>query len=224
MQNSSGLSRSMFVASIAVLISAGCSATGSQLNPAAAPATSLQRVSSPATGSGTCPAGAPGWALNGNIIPDGDFAGSTQGNYTLNQFLTPTNWQVTSGDVDEEDTNEFPFAGGACSVDLDGHNPGALAEVINTLPNRQYKVKFYFSGNGDGPPSVKKLLVTADNGQAQIYHWHVNSQGQARNGDYVIKHYHFTSGSGTTTTLQFASQDESYSPYGPVVFQISARP
>lgn len=224
MQNSSSLSRSILIASIAALIFAGCSANGSQFNPAAAPAsaTTSTRASRPTTGA--CALGAPGWALNGNIVSDGDFAGTTPSNYTLNQYLTPTNWDVTIGDVDEEDNAEFPFAGGACSVDLDGHNPGAIAEVLNTLPNRQYKVKFYFSGNGDGPPNVKKLVVTADGGQAHLYHWHVNTQGTARNGDYSIKYYHFVSGSGGTTTLQFASQDSAYSAYGPVVFQISARP
>jgi hypothetical protein len=222
MQNSS-LSQSLFVASIAALSFTGCSANGAQL-PAAPPASAtLARVNHPATTS-TCPVGAPGWALNGNIISDGDFAGTTPSNYTINQYLTPTNWQVTAGDVDEEDGTEFPFPAGACSVDLDGHNPGAIAEVINTLPNRHYKVKFYFSGNGDGPPNVKKLVVTADGGQTRVYHWHLNSQGTARNGDYVVKRYTFQAGSGSTTTLQFASQDSYYSAYGPVVFQISARP
>lgn len=221
MQNSAHFSRSILVASITALFLAGCSANGSQLNPVSAPAEPMH-ASRPATGY-TCPPAAPGWALNPNIIPDGDFAGSTPSNYGLNLFLTPTLWQVTAGTVDEEDPGEYPFAGGACSVDLDGYSPGAIAEVVNTLPNRQYKVKFYFSGNGDGPPNVKKLFVTADGGQGQLYHWHVNSQGTARNGNYVIKHYHFTSGSGTTTTLQFASLDPDYSPYGPVVFQISAR-
>lgn len=224
MHISSSLYRSILVASIAAFSLAACSANGSQFSPAAAPAsgTTLARASRPATD--TCPAGAPGWALNGNIILDGDFAGSTQGNYALNQFITPTNWQVTMGDVDEEDTNEFPFAGGACSVDLDGHLPGAIAEVLNTLPNHQYKVKFYFSGNGDGPPNLKKLVVTADGGQAHHYHWNLGAQGKAQNGDYKIKYYHFVSGPSGQTTLQFASQDSAYSPYGPVVFQISARP
>jgi len=221
MQNSV-LSRAMLVASIAALFCAGCSANGSQLNPAAGPIAQLQRASLPTTGSSCPPSSTPGWALNPNSISDGDFAGTTPGNYTLNQFLLPGTWQVTLGDVDEEDTTEFPFAGGACSVDLDGHNPGAISETFPTTPYAHYKVKFYFSGNGDGPPNVKKLVVTADGGQAQVYHWHVNNQGTARNGNYVIKHYVFQA-AGTTTTLQFASHDAYYSAFGPVVFQISAR-
>jgi hypothetical protein len=44
MQNSSSLSRSVLVASIAALYFTGCSANGSQFNPAPAPATTLQQV------------------------------------------------------------------------------------------------------------------------------------------------------------------------------------
>lgn len=219
------VSRSLFAASIAALLFAGCSANGSQLNPPAAPmgANTLGRTN-PATTSSTCaPSSTPGWALNPNSVVDGDFAGTTPSNYTLNQFLAPGPWQVSLGDVDEEDSVEFPFPGGACSVDLDGHSPGAIAQTFNTSPNTQYKVKFYLSGNGDGAPNVKRLKVTADNGQATFYHWHLNSEGKAQNGDYAIKFYHFTSGPNGTTTLQFASGDPSWSPYGPVVFQISAR-
>jgi Protein of unknown function (DUF642) len=205
--------------SLSIIAVAACASNSSSTNPTTGNGTGSTARMRHATTAATCPPGAPGWALPQNIILDGDFHGSSPGNQDT--MLPNTLWNVTIGDVDEEDTAEYPFAGGACSVDLDGHLPGAIAEVLNTQPGHHYKVKFYLSGNPDGPPNVKKLLVTADNGQPHLYHWHLN-QGNARNGDFVIKHYHFHA-TGTTTTLQFASQDVYYSAFGPVVFQISAK-
>lgn len=79
-------------------------------------------------------------------------------------------WTVTDGSNDPGDGsvdwigsywNPPPATPGGYSVDLDGLNPGGIAQTITTTVGETYQLSFYLSANPDGPPDPKGLQVTA---------------------------------------------------------------
>jgi hypothetical protein len=169
----------------------------------------------------------PGVAGETGIPVDGDFSQAVEPpsytTYKRGQAFAP-DWLVTRHTIDfARDYPGFQAPNGACSIDLDG-TPGAGAIVhgkFATKPGVNYTVTFEFSGNGDGPPTVKLILVEAA-GQLAAFTWHVSGGRDASHGDYAQEQWTFAA-SSKPTTLSFISGDKRARKitHGPVVATIS---
>jgi hypothetical protein len=108
-------------------------------------------------------------------------------------------------------------------VDLDG-TPGAGAiehRDIPTVAGTSYTVGFEFSGNGGGPPTIKKMIVKAA-GQTETFTWDTSGGNQASNGDYTAETWTFMA-TANSTRLEFESLDRPArsAEHGPVVAAVS---
>lgn len=111
-----------------------------------------------------------------NVIADGTFTYpqapkggyATYGAGTRFGGFTGTAWVVTGGSVDHLSNDRFPPPAGSPattqSVDLNGNEPGRLAQSVATIPNAQYTVSLAYRGNTErGCPTssvVKSASVT----------------------------------------------------------------
>ena len=111
---------------------------------------------------------------------------------------------------------------GSYSVDLDGSHPGSIYQTFDTVSGATYTVTFDLSGNPDGGDGTKYLQVTAD-GSTVDYTYTVGPSNSKSNMLYELETFTFMA-SGPSTTLTFASEDASTSPYGPVIGDVSLSP
>ena len=160
-------------------------------------------------------------AMASSIIADGNFdnplfAGSFVTVNAGSSFGAGNAWTVTSGSVDLiGDYWQSPTGVGG-SVDLDGNSPGAIAQTFSA-PAGSYRLTFDLSGNPDGGPSTKTVLVSAGSAsQAFTYTIGANSHGSM---NYTPETLDFTL-PGAGGTLTFTSLDEG-SPYGAAIGNVS---
>ncbi len=101
--------------------------------------------------------------ISRDIIQDGLFREAanpgTFTNYTTGQSIG--NWTVQSGDVDLIGTSFQSSPLGGRSIDLNGTNPGAIAQNLTTVAGRQYQVIFNASGNWGAGDAIKDFRVSA---------------------------------------------------------------
>jgi hypothetical protein len=186
-----------------------------------------------------CPASTESWwPPAGDLIvdaggtADGDFQGAAVANYV--GPITGTNWiafrwPANDGGtgVDLRPTAEFPFPGGACSVDLDG-SPGAggIKHTLTTTASTEYLVSFWLSGNDGNPPTVKTMQIAAA-GQSKDFFWDVKLPplNGGLEGAYGNTYWTFRA-TGATTTLSFRSLDPNpaRTNAGPMVTMIAVTP
>ena len=155
-----------------------------------------------------------------NLIADGSFTspygGTTFTTYNGGSSIGP--WSVTGGSVDLIGGYWQQTPTGANSVDLDGNAPGGINQSF-TAPAGTYNLSFYLSGNPDGAPTTKDMLLSVGNISNQLFTYTVT--GNKTNMNYVLEHLIFTS-TGGSNTLSFVSQDPSGPGfYGAVVGGIS---
>lgn len=110
------------------------------------------------------PAGNP--ATSGNLARDGSFeAGASimtvAGFATIDTRATIGAWMVTEGAVDLVGPLSGKADDGDHYVDLNGneYGPGAIEQLVPTVPGRKYAIAFRMSGNPNGAPAVKELEV-----------------------------------------------------------------
>jgi hypothetical protein len=159
------------------------------------------------------------------LLLDGDFdrmpdIGSQYSEYFKGEPFAP-GWHVTKGSIDfNGSTGWGPAApNNACTVDLDGIDPGGLtSRGFATTPNSAYTVTFLFSGNGGEPPQIKRMLVEAA-GRSHLFTWDL-SQGDAEGGEWSTESWDFTAVS-SSTTVTFVSRDRRTSSRGAVIGDIS---
>jgi choice-of-anchor C domain-containing protein len=127
-------------------------------------------------------------------------------------------WAVTRGSVDYIGPY-WQHADGRRSIDLNGNEPGAVAQTLRTTPGRSYKVTFALAGNncGDGP-SVKTLVVTAGGARAE-FTFDAAGKTYADMG-WVTHTWEFTA-EAAETTLEFASTTEQPAACGPALDRVS---
>jgi hypothetical protein len=112
-------------------------------------------------------------AAQANLIANGNFSspvlayGATYCACSPSEANAIVDWTITVGNVDlvpggtsADGATWEPPPGGGQSVDLDGTEPGAIAQGFDTTQGRLYTVSFYLSGNPDGPPDIKYLAVS----------------------------------------------------------------
>ena len=163
-------------------------------------------------------------AFAGNLVVDGDFANSLGDwtNFVTGQTLPTAHnaWTVTSGNVDIINTywtNPMPGQG---SVDLDGYNPGAISQTLQTVAGQKYLLSFSLSGNPyDNPLKVLGVYLN-DTLAAPTYTVDVSHSSQG-NMNWATETIAFQAGSDSTK-LTFASLDSNQNSYwGPAVGNVS---
>lgn len=125
-------------------------------------------------------------------------------------------WEITRGSIDcLGPPSGFLVAEGERAIDLDGRGTaGAIAQTFSTTPGSEYVVSFYLSGNPEGSPQPKQLMVSVDT-YNQTYS--VDTTGQYRtNLLWQQISFSFTA-SSSSATLTFQSLTPGYAAWGPLL-------
>jgi choice-of-anchor C domain-containing protein len=155
------------------------------------------------------------------------FAGVTNGSFELGNYVENgpgwemltapsteiTGWTVSSGSIDWIGAL-WLAQDGALSLDLDGSAPGAITQTLATTIGNTYFVSFYLSGNSNGGPTVKTLIVSATGTAPATYTFDASTISNGAMG-WRLEGYSFVATSATST-LTFASGDTA-SAYGPAL-------
>jgi choice-of-anchor C domain-containing protein len=141
-----------------------------------------------------------------NLIVNGSFEdGPDPGDQfvTLDKGSTAIKgWEVTQGDIDYINASYWQAAEGRRSLDMNGAQPGAIAQTFKTKKGQKYRVTFSLAGNPDGGPAEKKIQVSAAGKKAEFT---FDGTGKARDAmGWVTKTWDFTA-DADMTTLEFAS-------------------
>jgi len=101
-------------------------------------------------------------------------------------------------------------ADGSRSIDLNGYNDrGGIQQAIETVAGQKYEVRFSMSGNPDGSPAEKKLIVSADAQSDDFVYVVTGSKSNMKWASYV---WYFTA-TDESTLLTFQSAiDGSFGP------------
>src|SRR5262245_5750604 len=149
--------------------------------------------------------------------PEPDPAGPGFTPYEAGSTAIP-GWAVTRGSVDDIGPYWQP-ADGRRSIDLNGNEPGAVAQVFRTTPGKTYKVTFALAGNdgGDGP-SVKTVVVTAGGARAEIT---FDAAGRTYTDMGWETHTWEFTAEAAETVLEFASTTDQPAACGPALDRVS---
>ncbi len=128
-----------------------------------------------------------------------------------------TGWTVGGSGVDYIGTYWTPNEG-ARSIDLSALGAGSLAQTFDTVAGKSYRVSFYLAGNPAGAPLIKTARVSASGNAASDYSFDETGFSLSNMG-WALKSYDFVAGAGTSTTLTFASLNDT--PYGPALDNVS---
>jgi choice-of-anchor C domain-containing protein len=179
-----------------------------------------------------------------NLVLNGDFElPSIAGNPYLQSppDTTITNWTISGGNVDL--INYYWMAGHLTqSVDLDGTQPGAITQVLPTVPGQLYNLSFAFSNNPDGGPGQNfngqptsfpasaqvtavgnSLLLQQDIWHDQTAPGNFPRANSRTDMNWDVANYTFRADS-SSTTLTFASLDINFSPWGIALDNVSVQP
>jgi choice-of-anchor C domain-containing protein len=113
-------------------------------------------------------------------------------------------WDVVGGDVDWIRGYWQSSDGDGYSVDMNGNNPGAIAQTIATITGAHYHLTFDMSANPDIGSGTRVIL--ADTGGAATpfsYSFTVGPNGRG-NMNWVSKALDFTA-TGASTQIRFTS-------------------
>lgn len=156
-----------------------------------------------------------------NIITNGSFeiepekvnTATGYDNYVTGSTDIP-GWTVTSGDVDYISTY-WKSADGDRSIDLSGYTNGSISQSFAITKNKLYNVKFSFAGN---PGSSDVAMIVSVAGQSQRFDF--NTAGKTTdNMGWIEKEFTFKANNSETTTLTFASLNDSCC--GPALDKVS---
>ena len=140
------------------------------------------------------------------------------GYLTLNVGSTELcGWVVTSGNIDVNSTWWIPSEGGR-SLDLNGTQPGAVAQSFSTVPGRTYYVSFDMAGNTIELRNRTAFMEDATDDSSETFSVNVGdySGPPFLQMDWTPKSWTFVA-SGTTTTLEFSSKNLSSGAGGPAL-------
>ena len=109
---------------------------------------------------------------------------------------------------------------GMHAVDLDGRDAlfSGVSQTFATQPGREYEVSFDLSGNPQGGPVVKQVLVLVG-GFAQDYFFDTTGMS-INNLDWTTMSFSFMA-VGPTSTLSFVSLTGERNSFGPLIDNVS---
>jgi choice-of-anchor C domain-containing protein len=107
---------------------------------------------------------------------------------------------------------------GVRSVDLSLLSAGSLSQAVSTVAGQVYTVTFDLSGNPDGAPASKTLVVSVGGSLPLIQPYLLGPTNTHENMNWSTYSYTFTAFS-SSSTLVFSSAD--FSPYGPALDNVS---
>ena len=144
-----------------------------------------------------------------NLLVNGSFEiGSDPGPHTPGDWgvgnTSLTGWTVTADNINYFGAYCSPHADGSRSIDLIGHQKGAIAQTFTTEPETIYSVTFSLGGfDGGSTSTIRTLEVRAAN-QSQEYSF--DSLGYYREGGMGWRDcaWAFTA-IDTSTVLEFAA-------------------
>jgi choice-of-anchor C domain-containing protein len=128
-------------------------------------------------------------------------------------------WTVTRGSVDYIGPY-WQHADGKRSIDLNGNEPGAIAQTIRTRAGKRYRVTFSLAGNncGDADTPKRAVVVSAAGSQAEFT---FDTTGKSyEDMGWVTKTWEFTA-TAAETTLEFTSATEIPPACGPALDRVS---
>jgi hypothetical protein len=174
-----------------------------------------------------------------NIVADGNFATpAVASNSGFVEFcVAPTAecptasttfgpWTVTAGSVDVAEAALFsPPAGdptGTQSVDLDGENPGTIAQKLTVTSGTMYTGTLELSANPSCGASDKTLNVLI-NGAGIANYTYAATESPFGPPNWIPETFHWTA-SGSSAVLSFQSTDPAQSGCGPLLTDITAMP
>lgn len=128
-----------------------------------------------------------------------------------------TGWIVTDDNVDHVGSTFFQPSDGARSIDLNGLQPGALAQTFATSPGATYLVTFDMAGNPGAAPTVKTMRVSAA-GSFADFNFNISGKSTTSMG-WVNKSWSFVALS-TSTTIEFRSLDSPPTLGGPALDRV----
>ena len=127
-------------------------------------------------------------------------------------------WTVTRGSVDYIGPYWQP-AEGRRSLDLNGNEPGAIAQTLRTRPGQKYRVSFRLSANcfvGAGP--TFRLEVSAAGARTEFA---FDATGRTyEDMGWITRSWEFTA-VGTETPLEFTSASDTPPACGPALDRVS---
>lgn len=155
------------------------------------------------------------------IVVNGSFeTGPAAGSFVTlgNGNTSITGWEVIST-VDYIGTY-WQHSDGVRSVDLSGNSAGGIKQVLATSIGQEYLITFDLAGNPAGPPDIKDLLVSVDNGAAtsQAYQFDTTSTTLAAMG-WRGESFRFVADS-TATTLTFTNISQN-TAFGPAIDNVA---
>lgn len=111
-----------------------------------------------------------------SVTPVNDFI------YIVSPSTAITGWQVVTGSIDYVDGTMWQHADGVRSLDMNGSNPGGIAQTFDTITGHQYRVTFWLAANLGGGPTIKTLEVAATGNSAQDYTFDITGHSNVSMG------------------------------------------
>ena len=179
-------------------------------------------VGGAASAGGVKPSGGssePNLLVNGSFEdgPEPDAAGPGFTPYEAGSTAIP-GWSITRGSVDYIGSY-WQHADGRRSIDLNGNEPGTIAQTFRTRPGATYLVTFSLAGNDCGDAGGVKTLVVRAAGHEQDFTFDATGRTYADMG-WVIRSWEFTA-EADETTLEFSSTTETSVACGPALDRVS---
>jgi choice-of-anchor C domain-containing protein len=129
-----------------------------------------------------------------------------------------TGWRIARGSIDIVESFWGPAAGSR-SLDLDGKEPGAIEQDLETVPGHTYEVTFALSGNFGVTTDPKTLRVTAA-GASSEFRFDRPAGWSRTNMQWSNKSLRFVADSDVTT-LRFESLSQPGTAEGPALDAVS---
>lgn len=174
-------------------------------------------------------------AARANLIADGNFTADTANFYGVGSTLGSGAWTVTLGagsgvtnltgysGIDLTSTTWQTPPGGGNSVDLDGYDPGGIAQTFATTVGQQYLVNFYLAGNPSSAGATNTLRNLAVSAAATTRDYTFNTASTSNtNMGFQSETFGFTA-TATSTTLSFTSLDPMGQASGPVIANVNVQ-
>ena len=173
----------------------------------------------PSPAPGPAPAAGTELVTNGGF-EDGPEPDPTGPGFTVVQAGAPTipGWTVTRGSVDYIGPY-WQHADGKRSIDLNGNEPGTIAQTIRTRPGAKYRVTFSLAGNGCTGNGGDRTVAVSAAGDRATFTFDTTGHGYEDMG-WERKTWEFTA-TAAETTLEFASTTDDPAACGPALDAIS---
>jgi hypothetical protein len=115
-------------------------------------------------------------------------------------------WTVDFGSVDVVSQPTFDVRAGEQAVDLNGNERGSISQVLDTVANEDYALRFSLAGNPDCNDGIKRLRVFWDERLVAVFLYDPGTQ-TSDDLDYELRILTLRA-SGTETELRFASGNQ----------------